>query len=142
MRTLLASLILSAAASAALAQPAPSGGLTLTFSGLEPRGHVMGAVFASEAAYNGQGAPARAFRIAAGSAEVSEQIAGLAPGRYAIKAFHDLDDDGAMDANPFGLPTEPYAISNNARGAMGPARWADAAFEVDADGTVHTITLR
>ena len=68
-------------------------------------------------------------------------ITGLAPGRYAIKAFHDVDGDGRMGTNPFGMPTEPYAASNNARGNMGPPAWSDAAFEVPAGETAQSITI-
>ena len=66
---------------------------------------------------------------------------GLAPGRYAVKAFHDVNGDGKMAANPFGVPTEPYAFSNNAKGMMGPPKWTDAAFEVTAGQNTHVITL-
>ena len=67
---------------------------------------------------------------------------GLAPGRYAIKAFHDVDGDGKMATNPFGMPTEPYAFSNDAVGNAGPAKWAAASFDVDAKALTHTITIK
>ena len=57
-----------------------------------------------------------------------------------MKAFHDVDDDGAMATNPFGMPIEPYAFSNNAVGNMGPAGWDRAHFSVSGD-TVQTINL-
>ena len=68
-------------------------------------------------------------------------IEGLAPGEYGIKIFHDVDDDGEMDTNPFGLPTEPYAFSNNAKGRFGPAKWDAAKFTVTEDGATQTIAL-
>ena len=46
-----------------------------------------------------------------------------------------------MDANPFGLPTEPYGFSNNAVGNMGPASWDRARFTVSG-ATAQTIRLR
>ena len=46
-----------------------------------------------------------------------------------------------MDLNPFGIPTEPYAFSNNAIGNMGPARWGQARFTVTG-ATAQTIRLR
>jgi uncharacterized protein (DUF2141 family) len=51
-----------------------------------------------------------------------------------------VDGDGRMGTNPFGMPTEPYAASNNARGEMGPPAWSDAAFEVSGE-TIQTITI-
>ncbi len=65
----------------------------------------------------------------------------LPPGRYGIKLFHDVDGDGKMGMNPFGMPTEPYAFSNSAPAQFGPAKWDAAAFDVAAPATTHTIKL-
>ena len=35
----------------------------------------------------------------------------LATGRYAIRLFHDLNDNQRMDSNNAGLPLEPFAFS-------------------------------
>lgn len=117
--------------------------LSVRFTGIEtPEGAVMGAVFNNEDAYNGKGAPVRQIMITADKAEVEAQLAGLAPGTYAIKVFHDIDGDHAMSTNPYGMPIEPFAFSNNAVGNMGPARWADAAFQVTPGANVHTIVIK
>lgn len=117
--------------------------LTVTFTGVETQeGAVMGVLFDSEDAYNGKGAPVRQIFVTADKAEIATQLAGLKPGRYAIKTFHDIDGDHKMSFNPFGMPTEPFAFSNNAVGNMGPAKWADAAFEVKAGENSHSITIQ
>ena len=72
---------------------------------------------------------------------ITTTFTGLVPGRYAIKAFHDVNGDGKMGSNPFGMPTEPFAFSNNAHGVMGPAKWDAAAFEVKAGDNSHTIAI-
>ena len=102
----------------------------------------MGLLFDSEEAYGGKGAPVRQIMVAADKAEVATQLVGLKPGRYAIKLFHDIDGDHKMGTNPFGIPTEPFAFSNNAVGNMGPAKWADAAFEVKAGDNSHSIVIQ
>jgi len=124
-------------ATAAIAQAASV--LTLNLDCGSDQGRVMIAVYDSEAAYNGQGAP---VRTAAGAPGQPVRIEGLAPGRYAVKSFHDLNGNGQMDSNPFGMPTEPFAFSNNARGNMGPAPWSAAAFDVDATGATQTLVLK
>ena len=58
-----------------------------------------------------------------------------------MKAYHDVNGDGTMNTNPFGMPTEPYAFSNNAVGNMGPARWDRARFAVPGT-TAQTIVIR
>lgn len=127
-------------ATPALAQDAGAD-ISFTFEVGQPSGQVMLALFDSEAAYDGSGGPVRAQRAEVSGSTVTVRFAGLPAGDYALKAFHDLDGDGEMDTNPFGMPTEPYAFSNNAVGNMGPASWERARFS--AEGAVaQTIALR
>jgi uncharacterized protein (DUF2141 family) len=49
-------------------------------------------------------------------------------GEYAIKIYHDEDNDNELNSNFLGMPTEEYGFSNNARGSFGPASWDDAKF--------------
>lgn len=63
----------------------------------------------------------------------------LPPGQYGIKMFHDVDGDGKMGMNAFGMPTEPFAFSNSAPAQFGPAKWDAAKFDVAAPSTAHAI---
>ncbi len=54
----------------------------------------------------------------------------VAPGTYAIKAFHDVDRNGKLDTNLMGIPKEPYGFSNDAMGTFGPPSFEQAAFKV------------
>lgn len=128
---------------AAHAQEAPAAAtVTITFKGItRPSGVIRGQLFGGEAAYGGKAPPAAAFELTVTGDSVSTTVTGLAPGRYAVRAFHDVDGDGKMGTNPFGIPTEPFAFSNDARGAFGPAAWADAAFDVPAGESVHAIII-
>jgi uncharacterized protein (DUF2141 family) len=131
---------LPALAAASANQPAA---LEVAFTGIETQtGNIMLAMFDSEQAYNGQGAPIRVSMVAANAAEAKTMIEGLPAGKYAIKSFHDIDGDGKMGTNPFGIPTEPFAFSNNAAGNMGPAKWADANFEISAGNNSHSIVIQ
>ncbi|MGH6966077.1 MAG: DUF2141 domain-containing protein [Phenylobacterium sp.] len=138
LTTLVAALALATAAQAT----EPAGELTVTFQSLKAKtGAVMLSLVASEDAY-GDKAPAKAQAMIPVSGDTaSTTFKGLPPGRYAIKAFHDVNGDGKMGANPFGMPTEPFAFSNNAHGNMGPAKWADASFEVKAGANTQTIDI-
>jgi uncharacterized protein (DUF2141 family) len=51
-------------------------------------------------------------------------------GTYAIRAFHDQDNDGELTKNPFGLPTEPFAFSNGAKAHYGPPTFEKAAISI------------
>jgi uncharacterized protein (DUF2141 family) len=66
----------------------------------------------------------------------------LAPGEYAVAAYHDENGNGRLDANLAGQPIEAYGFSRDAAGAMGPPRFADAAVKVDAADLSIKINLR
>ena len=46
---------------------------------------------------------------------------GLAPGEYALIAFHDENKNGGLDHNIFRLPAEPLGFSGGFR--LGPTAW-------------------
>jgi len=70
-----------------------------------------------------------------GTAEISFDA--LPAGTYAISTYQDRNLNGKIDTNFVGIPKEPYAFSNEARGMFGPAKFKDAAFElVESDETV------
>ena len=144
LATAAAALLLSAAP--ALAQSADTNKVVLTFETGARTGMVMVALYNTAAAYNGEGRDADANRAVAttaisASGRVVATFDNLPAGEYAVKAFHDVNGDGQMNTNPFGLPTEPYAFSNNAVGNMGPARWDRAHFAVSGE-TAQTISIR
>ena len=101
-------------------------------------GTVMLQVLNSEAQFLGDGqAAAQAQQPVLGEMQF---IIDLPPGEYAFRVMHDENDNGKLDSNFIGIPTEPWAFSNNATGNFGPAKWADAKFTV-AGETTQTITL-
>jgi uncharacterized protein (DUF2141 family) len=69
----------------------------------------------------------------ANTAPMRCEFTGLAAGRYAASASHDVNGNGKPDRNWAGLPTEPWAVSNNARPRLRAPRFAEAAFELAAD---------
>jgi len=62
-------------------------------------------------------------------------------GEYAIKIYHDEDNDNELDTNFLGMPTEEYGFSNDARGSFGPASWEDAKFLFKSDKDTLHITV-
>ncbi len=68
------------------------------------------------------------------------QILSLPAGEYAIALFQDLNENGALDSNILGIPSEPYGFSNNARGKFGPAKFTQAAFSITENQKI-TLTI-
>ena len=141
LSTLVAAALLSTCAAPAEADPADTASLTVTLTNIEnTTGTIRLGVFAGEEDYeNGGGVTGANVSVDASTETVT--IAGLTPGTYAIKLYHDVDDDGEMDTNPFGMPTEPFGFSNDARGRFGPAKWADAKFDLTSGENAHAIKV-
>lgn len=67
-----------------------------------------------------------------------------APGEgvYAIAIYHDENANMSFDKKAFGLPAEPYGISNNPVIRFAPPSVSDALFTVAEDGAIVDISLR
>jgi uncharacterized protein (DUF2141 family) len=65
----------------------------------------------------------------------------LPPGRYAIIVFHDENDNGLLDSNFFGLPTEGYGFSNDAAGFFGAPSFDAASVTVGSADRAIVISL-
>jgi len=139
--TLAAASGLFALSAPALAQDAGDSSVSLTFETGAPTGAVMVALYDSEAAYSGGGRAVGQMRLDVAAGQRTATFERLPTGDYAARAFHDVDGDGEMNVNPFGIPTEPYAFSNNAVGNMGPASWDRARFTVSG-AVAQTIAIR
>jgi len=88
----------------------------------------------TEAAYDSEKGCTPAQVKAVGSV-VTVTFRDVAPGTYAIKAFHDVDANGKLDTNFMGIPKEPYGFSNDAMGTFGPPTFQQASFAVGASST-------
>lgn len=127
---------LAAPARVSAAPPEPPSLVLNVETGAET-GAVMVSLFDSQTAYAG-GTPLRRARIDIAGGQRSTIFADIPAGTYAMKAFHDVNGDGRMNTNPFGVPVEPVAFSNNAPAKMGPADWQGARLKVEGT-TVQTI---
>lgn len=63
-------------------------------------------------------------------------------GQYAIAVYHDLNNNGKMDKNALGIPTEPYAFSNNVQVKWRAPRFREAAFGFNAAQQEITVVLK
>lgn len=118
----------------ALAAPAAHAQqLQVTLNGLQhDRGQVAVAVYSDAKSFrkDNQAFTARKAKAEAGTVTVT--FDDVPPGRYAVLAYHDENDNGRLDLR-FGMfPTEGYGLSNNPK-VMGPPSFEDSAFAVTAE---------
>lgn len=120
-------------------QTASDGSVVIEFTGIEPQdGRLYIALFADEAAWRSNDAvDGKIVEVEGETATV--RFEALTAGAYGLKVFHDVNGNGELDVNGFGIPREPYAFSNNAPVRFGPPSWAAAAFTVDGGGAVQAI---
>lgn len=69
-------------------------------------------------------------------------IPNIASGEYAVAVFADVNGNGKLDSNFFGIPKEPVAVSRDAKGRFGPPKFEDASFKVGDGLTIQTLTLK
>jgi uncharacterized protein (DUF2141 family) len=131
------------AAAAALLAPLAASAAQLTVDVVDVErlgGHMLVAVYNDAGAWEaGRDAVATARDSVTGRT-VRVFFPGLAPGRYAVKLFHDENNNGELDANMLGVPVENYGFSNGSR-RLGPPSFDEAAFELREDTTI-TISLQ
>jgi uncharacterized protein (DUF2141 family) len=127
-------LLLASALFASSASADESGTLIVKVTSLRSdRGQVVACLYRSEDGFPKD--ERRAWRresapIVRGAAEL--RFAGVPPGAYAVLAFHDENGNGALERGFLGIPKEGVALSNNARGHLGPPKYKDARFEMKA----------
>jgi uncharacterized protein (DUF2141 family) len=75
-----------------------------------------------------------------GKAEMT--LTDLPSGKYAIVVLHDVDDNGGMTSNRFGVPQEKYGFSNNPKIYFSPPSFDKSAIELKSESKQVTIHLR
>ncbi|WP_448564979.1 DUF2141 domain-containing protein [Thalassotalea ganghwensis] len=85
----------------------------------------------------------RAAIVAAKEGKVTVKFDGIAPGEYAIKFFHDENDNAQLETNIFGMPVEGFGFSNDAKPSFGPVNYRDAKFDISVEQVevVNTATV-
>ncbi|MBF9142549.1 DUF2141 domain-containing protein [Hymenobacter properus] len=66
----------------------------------------------------------------------------LPQGDWAVAITQDLNNNDKIDKNFLGIPTEPYAFSNNVRPTVAAPDFNECKFKVDGPGRVVNIVLK
>ena len=65
----------------------------------------------------------------------------LPEGEYAVRLFHDENNNGQLETNLLGMPIEGYGFSNDAKPDYGPVVWKQVMFPVNQSKTVNRTTV-
>ena len=114
--------------------------LDIEISGIsEIKGNVLIALYNTSDSFLKAPVDKRIVKVSGDRVEVSFE--GLESGVYAFSLFHDVNENKELDKGMFGIPSEPYAFSNNASGFMGPASFEDSSFKVEGTEVKQIIKL-
>lgn len=58
------------------------------------------------------------------------------PGKYAVRLFHDENNNQQLDTGIFGIPKESWGCSNNVQAVMGPPRFEEMLFALQSNKTI------
>ncbi len=67
-------------------------------------------------------------------------FADMKDGQYAIRFFHDENNDEELDTNFIGIPKEGFGFSNDAMGKFGPKDFSEWLFEVSGNTRITMTT--
>jgi len=112
--------------------------LTVTIQDLRNGAGIVGAALYDEAAASTfpDGEPFRTASALSSTTGVELTFEDLPAGRYAIAVIHDENENGDLDTNEYGIPSEGFGFSNNAMGEMGPPTFERAV--VTVEGSTET----
>ena len=101
-----------------------------TIEGIQSsNGKIYVQLFDSESGYKtGKAAFANIVKAKQGSVTIT--FNDLDVGEYGIRYFHDENNNGELETNLFGLPTEGYGYSNNAKANFGPVDFTTMRFSI------------
>jgi uncharacterized protein (DUF2141 family) len=103
------------------------------------KGQILIALFDSESSWLKKPYQGSFGKILDGKSTV--EFRNIGDGTYAISVFHDEDNDGELDTNFFGIPSEAIGSSNDAPARFGPPKWKDAKFEIKGGDVRQIINL-
>ena len=115
--------------------------LTITFHGLHPKtdmGKICVALWESSESFMKDGEWVRSAAIPIALANEPCVMTNLPTGTFAVSSFYDETNCGQLRRGAFGIPIDPWAISNGGPPWMAP-NWNHACFKISEGNT--TIEL-
>jgi len=131
------SIILTLTVNLILVNMAVANELSFTISGLKKgdgSSKVYVQLFKGEKSYQ-KGLSYSSSIVNVTSQDIVISFNNLELGDYAVRYFHDLNNNGKMDVNLFGAPIEGYGFSNDEKPNYGPVKFNKAKFSIDNNQT-------
>lgn len=128
MRRVVLSAFLYSLLTAAMVPTAMAGDVTVIVTDAEPNGRGVFVQLCTQEEFLKRCALRE--KAAAKADKVTLVFKDVPPGTYAATAYQDINDNAKLDRGLFGAPSEPWAVSRDAKGRMGPPVFEDAKIDV------------
>ena len=107
----------------------------------ETKGSIRVGLFTNENDFLKKAAEGKVVKAKQG--ELTVVFENLKPGNYAVSVIHDENENGELDSNFVGMPTEGFAFGNNAMGTFGPPSFEKAKVVIAKDKSeVQAIDMK
>lgn len=117
---------------------APGGCATVEVQNLRTgQGPLMVAAYTDAATF--RKTAASQMQLAVTGETMTIRLCGLIGNAVALTLYQDLNSNGKMDTNPFGMPTEPWGASGRPAPMMGPT-WDTAQVPLGAEAIVVKLS--
>jgi uncharacterized protein (DUF2141 family) len=117
--------------------------IVVTIDGLHSsQGSIVVALYSRSEGFPDGDYSDRHMKVGASTAPLVVIFDHLAPGTYAVGAYHDENANNKFDTNFIGYPAEGYALSNGIRAVISRPRFADAAFRVGDGDTAVALHIK
>ncbi len=84
----------------------------------------------------------RQARVSVKGDRVVATVPDVPPGRYAVAAFHDQNNNGQFDTGMFGMPLEGFGFTRNPTVIFGAPAFEEAAFVIEPPKARLTFRMR
>lgn len=116
--------------------------LTVTVTNIPgAKGNLLVGVYNSPSSFTGKPLPESPKVPLTSADSVTAKIEGLKPGTYAVAVIQDLNGNGELDRNAFGMPQEPLAFSVIKKIPKGKPSFKACSFEIKDEDVALTIPL-
>lgn len=114
------------------------GGLVINIHNIKSsKGNIMLAVYDNSSGFMNKESTYANRIIPATQGSIQCTLAEVKCGSFAVAVYHDSNSNGKLDKNMFGIPTEYYGFSNDARGKFGPPKFSDCQITIKNQLEIH-----
>lgn len=105
------------------------------------KGSLYISLYDKEANFLSNENPVARKKVSVDATTMNVSLGDLPPGEYALKAYHDENDNGKIDFSSTGAPSEAFG-SSSASKELAPATYKEAKFDFSKSQKVNINLLR